>query len=30
MTDAPPHHRVAIIGSGFAGIGMAVRLKQAG
>jgi cation diffusion facilitator CzcD-associated flavoprotein CzcO len=24
------HHRVAIIGSGFSGIGMAVRLKQAG
>ena len=30
MTEAPPHHRVAVIGSGFAGIGMAVRLKQAG
>ncbi len=24
------HHRVAIIGSGFSGLGMAVRLKQAG
>ncbi|MBB6120722.1 NAD(P)-binding domain-containing protein [Nocardiopsis algeriensis] len=30
MTEAPPHFRVAVIGSGFAGIGMAVRLKQAG
>ncbi len=30
MTEAPPHFRVAIIGSGFAGIGMAVRLRQAG
>ncbi|GHD21135.1 flavin-containing monooxygenase [Nocardiopsis kunsanensis] len=30
MTETPPHHRVAVIGSGFAGIGMAVRLKQAG
>jgi len=30
VTEAPPHHRVAVIGSGFAGIGMAVRLKQAG
>ncbi|GAA4941246.1 NAD(P)/FAD-dependent oxidoreductase [Streptomonospora halophila] len=27
---APPHYRVAVIGTGFAGIGMAVRLKQAG
>jgi cation diffusion facilitator CzcD-associated flavoprotein CzcO len=27
---APPHFRVAIIGTGFAGIGTAVRLKQAG
>ncbi|ASU82844.1 NAD(P)/FAD-dependent oxidoreductase [Nocardiopsis gilva YIM 90087] len=26
----PPHYRVAIIGTGFAGIGMAVRLKRAG
>ena len=24
------HHRVAIVGSGFSGLGMAVRLKQAG
>ncbi|WP_304453796.1 NAD(P)/FAD-dependent oxidoreductase [Nocardiopsis sp. YSL2] len=30
MTDAPPHYRVAVIGTGFAGIGMAVRLRQAG
>lgn len=30
MTETPPHFRVAVIGSGFAGIGMAVRLKQAG
>ncbi|MES0837653.1 flavin-containing monooxygenase [Nocardiopsis tropica] len=30
MTEAPPHFRVAVIGSGFAGLGMAVRLKQAG
>lgn len=30
MTEEVPHHRVAIIGSGFAGIGMAVRLTQAG
>ncbi|GAB3210447.1 flavin-containing monooxygenase [Marinactinospora thermotolerans] len=37
MTKAPeppasgvPHHRVAIIGTGFAGLGMAVRLKRAG
>ncbi|WP_201294811.1 MULTISPECIES: NAD(P)/FAD-dependent oxidoreductase [unclassified Nocardiopsis] len=30
MTEAPPHFRVAVIGSGFAGIGMAVRLTQAG
>lgn len=27
---APPHYRVAVIGTGFAGIGTAVRLKQAG
>ncbi len=25
-----PHHRVVIIGAGFAGLGMAVRLRQAG
>ena len=24
------HHRVAIVGTGFAGLGMAIRLKQAG
>jgi cation diffusion facilitator CzcD-associated flavoprotein CzcO len=30
VTDAPPHFRVAVIGTGFAGIGMAVRLRQAG
>ena len=24
------HHRVAIVGSGFSGLGMAIRLKQAG
>jgi cation diffusion facilitator CzcD-associated flavoprotein CzcO len=27
---APDHHRIAIVGSGFAGLGAAVRLKQAG
>ena len=26
----PPHVRVAVIGTGFAGLGMAIRLKQAG
>ena len=30
MTDSPDHHRIAIVGSGFAGLGAAVRLKQAG
>ncbi|MBR8741165.1 NAD(P)/FAD-dependent oxidoreductase [Nocardiopsis sp. MG754419] len=30
MTEAVPHYRVAVIGTGFAGIGMAVRLRQAG
>ncbi|MEV2278035.1 NAD(P)/FAD-dependent oxidoreductase [Nocardiopsis sp. NPDC049922] len=30
MTEEPPHFRVAVIGTGFAGIGMAVRLRQAG
>jgi cation diffusion facilitator CzcD-associated flavoprotein CzcO len=25
-----PHHRIAIVGSGFSGLGMAVRLKQEG
>src|SRR3954463_10579044 len=24
----PPHHQIAIVGSGFAGLGMAIRLKQ--
>ncbi len=28
--SAVPHHRVAIVGSGFSGLGMAVRLKQEG
>jgi cation diffusion facilitator CzcD-associated flavoprotein CzcO len=28
--DAVEHHRVAIIGSGFAGLGMAIRLKREG
>ncbi len=28
--DATEHHRVAIVGSGFAGLGMAIKLKQAG
>jgi cation diffusion facilitator CzcD-associated flavoprotein CzcO len=27
---APPHFKVAIVGSGFAGLGMAIRLKQQG
>jgi cation diffusion facilitator CzcD-associated flavoprotein CzcO len=26
----PAHHRVAIVGSGFAGLGMAIKLKQTG
>jgi cation diffusion facilitator CzcD-associated flavoprotein CzcO len=26
----PAHHRVAIVGTGFSGLGMAIRLKQAG
>jgi cation diffusion facilitator CzcD-associated flavoprotein CzcO len=30
MDQAPPHLRVAIIGAGFAGLGMAIRLKQEG
>lgn len=30
MSDSVPHHRVAIIGTGFAGLGMAVALTQAG
>jgi cation diffusion facilitator CzcD-associated flavoprotein CzcO len=28
--DAVPHHRVAIIGAGFGGLGMAIRLLQSG
>ncbi len=28
--DAGEHHRIAIVGSGFAGLGMAVKLKHAG
>jgi cation diffusion facilitator CzcD-associated flavoprotein CzcO len=28
--QAPDHHRVAIVGAGFAGLGAAIRLKQAG
>jgi cation diffusion facilitator CzcD-associated flavoprotein CzcO len=28
--DTQDHHRIAIVGSGFAGLGMAVKLKQAG
>lgn len=28
--DATEHHHIAIVGSGFAGLGMAIRLKQAG
>ncbi|MFI5037782.1 MAG: flavin-containing monooxygenase, partial [Solirubrobacterales bacterium] len=27
---SPSHHRIAIVGSGFSGLGMAVRLKQEG
>jgi cation diffusion facilitator CzcD-associated flavoprotein CzcO len=30
MTASPNHHRIAIVGSGFSGLGAAVRLKQAG
>ncbi len=30
MTATPDHHRIAIVGSGFAGLGAAVKLKQAG
>ena len=30
MTELPPHVRVAVIGSGFAGIGTAVQLKRRG
>jgi cation diffusion facilitator CzcD-associated flavoprotein CzcO len=26
----PPHHRIAVIGAGFGGLGTAIRLKQAG
>jgi cation diffusion facilitator CzcD-associated flavoprotein CzcO len=28
--SAIPHHRIAIVGSGFSGLGMAIRLKQDG
>ena len=28
--SAIPHQRIAIVGSGFSGLGMAVRLKQEG
>ncbi|HEX4837288.1 MAG TPA: NAD(P)/FAD-dependent oxidoreductase [Solirubrobacteraceae bacterium] len=30
MDTTVPHRRIAIVGSGFAGLGMAVKLKQAG
>jgi len=30
MDDTTTHHRIAIIGSGFGGLGMAIRLKEAG
>ncbi|HEY5193869.1 MAG TPA: NAD(P)/FAD-dependent oxidoreductase [Solirubrobacteraceae bacterium] len=30
VRDRGSHHRIAIVGSGFAGLGMAVKLKQAG
>ena len=30
MNASPDHHRIAIVGSGFAGLGAAIRLKQAG
>lgn len=29
-TDPPRHARVAVVGTGFSGLGMAIRLKQAG
>ncbi len=30
MTDLPPHVSVAVIGSGFAGLGTAIKLKESG
>lgn len=30
MAQQTPHHRVAIVGSGFGGLGTAIRLRQAG
>src|SRR5918996_2414559 len=30
MGEGAPHFRIAIVGAGFAGLGMAIRLKQAG
>src|SRR5215218_593362 len=30
MAQESRHHRIVVVGTGFAGIGMAVRLKQAG
>lgn len=30
QAPSPPHHRIAIVGSGFAGLGMAIALKQDG
>jgi cation diffusion facilitator CzcD-associated flavoprotein CzcO len=30
VASTPHHHRIAIVGSGFAGLGAAIRLKQAG
>jgi cation diffusion facilitator CzcD-associated flavoprotein CzcO len=30
ITAAPPHHEVVVLGSGFGGLGMAIRLLQAG
>jgi cation diffusion facilitator CzcD-associated flavoprotein CzcO len=30
VANTPHHHRIAIVGSGFAGLGAAIRLKQAG
>jgi cation diffusion facilitator CzcD-associated flavoprotein CzcO len=30
VANTPHHHRIAIVGSGFAGLGAAIRLRQAG
>jgi cation diffusion facilitator CzcD-associated flavoprotein CzcO len=30
VSTAPEHHRIAIVGSGFAGLGAAIKLKRAG